>query len=114
GDEALLAVEDPFVAVAFRPELETGLGIVGRQPVVGARARLADPLAEQKGVVLQERFEESALLLLAAGRRDQVAPLPALAEGLRDGAVGLGELRRDQRLGHEIGALAAPFLRSEE
>src|SRR5262249_28505996 len=68
------------------------------------------PLAEQEGVVLQERFEEAALLLLAAGRRDQVAPLPALAEGLRDGAVGLGEFRHDQRLGHEIGALAAPFL----
>ena len=81
GDEAFLAVEDPVVAVAFRRELETGLGIVGRQPIVGARARLADALAEQERVVLQERLEEAALLLFAAGSRDQMAPLPALAEG---------------------------------
>jgi hypothetical protein len=39
-----------------------------------------------------------------------MAPLPALAEGLRDRAVGLGELRHHQRLGDEIGAVTAPFL----
>ena len=88
GDEAFLAVEDPVVAVALRPQLQPGLGVVRRQAVVGARARLADPLAEQEGVVLQERLEEAPLLLLAAGGRDQMAPLPALAEGLGDRAVG--------------------------
>ena len=49
GDEALLAVEDPFVAVALRAQLEAGLGIVRRrQAVVGAGARLADAFAEEE------------------------------------------------------------------
>src|SRR5262249_23142027 len=82
-----------------------------RQPVVGAGARLGDALAEQERVVLDERPQEPPLLLLRAGRRDQVAPFPVLAEGLRNGAVAAGELRHHQRLGDEVGALAAPFLR---
>src|SRR5262249_46243280 len=110
GDEALLAVEDPFLAVTLRLELEAGLGVVRRQPIVGPRTRLANALAEEEGVILQERLEEAPLLLLAAGGRDQMAPLPALAEGLGDGAVALGELRHHQRLGDEIGAVPAPFL----
>ena len=88
GDEAFLAVEDPFVAMALGAQLEARLRVVGRrQPVVGAGARLGDALAEQEGVVGDERLEEALLLLVGAGRRDQMAPLPVLAEGLRDRAV---------------------------
>ena len=111
GDEAFLAVQDPLVAFAFRPELQAGFRIVrGRQAVVGAGVRLADALAEEKSVVGEKRFEKPLLLLIGANRRDQVAPLPALAEGLRDGAVGLGELHHHQRLRHEVGSLPAPLL----
>src|SRR5262245_10415848 len=39
-----------------------------------------------------------------------MAPLPALAEGFGDGAVGLGELRHHQRLRDKISAVPAPFL----
>src|SRR5215468_8238937 len=112
GDEAFLAVEDPFVAVALAAQLQAGLGIVvGRQPVVGTGARLADALAQHIGVVGQERFQEPFLLRVGAHRSDQVTPFPALAEGFRDRAVGLGQFRHDQRLGDEVGAVAAPFRR---
>jgi len=40
-----------------------------------------------------------------------MAPFPVLAEGLGNGAVGPRQLRHDQRLGDEIGALPAIFLR---
>src|SRR5207244_1419872 len=80
----------------------------------GAGARLGNALAEQEGVVLDEWPKESLFLFLGAGRRDQVAPFPVLAEGLRDGAVAAGELRHHQRLGDEVGALAAPFLRDRQ
>src|SRR5690606_13185615 len=50
-------------------------------------------------------------LILGAELGDQVAPLPVLAERLGDGAVSLGELRHDQRLGDETDAVPAPFLR---
>ena len=49
GDEGLLAVEDPFVALALGAQLEPGLRIVGRRhAVVGAGARLGDALAEHE------------------------------------------------------------------
>src|SRR5437773_1959596 len=92
-------------------KLEARFGIVrGRQAVVGAGVRLADALAEEKSVVGEKRFEKPLLLLIGANRRDQVAPLPALAEGLGDGAVGPGELHHHQRLRHEVGSLPAPLL----
>ena len=94
-------------ARSLRPALTSS----GRQAVVGAGARLGDALAEEERVVREERLEEALLLLVGAGRGDQVAPLPALAEGLRDRAVAAGELRHHQRLRHEVDAVAAPFLR---
>ncbi len=111
GDERLLAVEDPFIALALGAQLQPGLGIVARHAVVGTGARLGDALAEHEGVVGDEGREEALLLLLGAGGGDQMAPFPVLAERLGNGAVGLGQLGHHQRLRHEIGALAAPFLR---
>src|SRR3970040_1370095 len=47
---------------------------------------------------------------MGAGGRDEVAPLPVLAEGLGHRAVAAGELRHHQRLRHEIRPRTAPFL----
>src|SRR5450759_800462 len=40
-----------------------------------------------------------------------MAPLPALAGGLGDGAVALGEFRHHHGLRHEVDAVSAPLLR---
>jgi len=55
GDEAFLAIEDPFVAVAFRPELEAALGSSGGKPVVPEPALGSlIPWPSRKVSVLQE------------------------------------------------------------
>ena len=56
GDEALFAVENPFVALAFGAKFQAGFRVVGRwQAVVGAGARLRNPLAEQKAYRRRQR-----------------------------------------------------------
>ncbi len=80
-------------------------------------SRLSEP-ALGSVMPLPSRYVSSArnglrkrlLLLVGAGGGDQVAPLPALAEGLGDRAVALGEFRHHQRLRHEVDAVPAPFL----
>src|SRR5580704_9366548 len=99
GDETLLAVEDPLVAFALGAKLQPGLRIVGRrQTVVGAGARFGYSLAEQKRVVCDKWPEEPRLLLVGAGRADQMAPFPVLTESLGYGAVGPRQFRHDQGL----------------
>jgi hypothetical protein len=61
--------------------------------------------AQQIGVVLDERPDEPFLLFRSADRRDQLAPLPALADGLVNGAVGLGEFRHYYWLHDQPGAI---------
>src|SRR6266852_1971904 len=96
GDEGLFAVQDPLVAVPFRPQLDARLGFVRRQTVVGTTTRRGDALSEHKGIIGEKRLKESFLLLFGADRGDQMAPLPTLAESLRHGAVALGEFRHYQ------------------
>ena len=109
-NEALLPVEDPLVALALRLEFPAGLGIVlGRQTMVRSGIGLGAGVAQQKSIVRQERLQEALLLIRGAARRDHVAPLPALAEGLGDRAVGFGELRHHQGLRHEVDPVPAPL-----
>ena len=115
GDEAFFAVQDPFVALAFGAELQARLRrVLRRHAVVGAGGRLGDAFAEQKAMIGDERPQEALLLLGVAGRRDQVAPLPVLAEGLRDRAVTAGKFRHHQCLGDVVSAFTAVFLRHGE
>src|ERR1019366_7490447 len=111
GDEAFFSVQYPLISMAFRLELPSGPWVVlGRQAIVGTGIRFRLCGAQQIGVVLDERPDEPFLLFRSADRRDQLAPLPALAESLGDGAVGFGELCHNNRLRHEIGAVPTPFL----
>jgi hypothetical protein len=108
-------VQDPLVAVTLGAEPEPGLGrVLRRQAIVGARGRLGNAFAEQEAVVSDERAQEALLLLVVAGCRNEMAPLPVLAERLRNGAVAAGKLRHHQRLGDVVGAFAAVFLRHSE
>jgi hypothetical protein len=111
GDEGLLAVQNPLVALALAAQLDAALRIVDRHAIVGAGTRLGDALAKHPAVVGEKGGQEALLLLLGADLRDQMTPFPVLAEGLGDGAIGLGEFGHDQRLRDEIGARTAPFLR---
>jgi hypothetical protein len=90
--------------------LQPGFGIVGRrQPIVGPRIGFGDAAAEHKGIVCHKRTEETLLLPGVAEIVNQVAPFPALAEGLGDGAVGLCHFSNHQRLRSEVDAMAAVF-----
>jgi hypothetical protein len=70
--------------------------------------RLSEPALGT--VIGEEGLEEALFLVFGAGRRDQVAPFPVLAEGLGHRAVAARKLRHHQRLRHEIRARAAPVL----
>ena len=113
-DETFLAVENPFIAIAFGAKLQPGLGIIGRQAIVGTGTRFGDSFSEQEGIVFEKGSEKAALLLVRAARGNEMTPFPALAECFRDRAVSPGELRHDQRLGHEIRTVSTPLLRDCE
>src|SRR3990170_4096813 len=111
GDEGFFAVQNPLVAMTLRPQFDAGLGVViRRQAVVGAATRLRYSLTQHEGIVGEERLEKPFLLLIGAYRRNKMAPLPALAEGLGNGAIAFGKLRHHQSLRHKIDAVAAPLL----
>jgi hypothetical protein len=99
------------VAVAFGAQLQSGLRCVRRRhAVVGTCRGLGDALAEEKAMIGDERPQKTLLLLGIAGLRNEVAPLPVLAEGLGDRAVAAGKLGHHQRLRDIVGAFAAELL----
>jgi hypothetical protein len=111
-NKAFLAIENPFVALAFGAQSPAGFGILfGRQPVIGAGVGLGARLPQEKRVVGDERPQEALLLFVVALGHDEMAPLPALAESLRDRHVAARELRHHDRLCHEVDAVTAPFRR---
>ena len=111
GDELLFAVQHPMVAVEFGAQARARLEVVGgRHAVVRAAVCLGLAGAQHERIVGEERLEETFPLLIGADGGDQVAPFPALAEGFRGGAVGLGQFGHHQGLGHEVDAVAASFL----
>ena len=97
-------------ALSFSPALMSSGGRRLSEPALGS----VMPLPSRKVSSATKGLQEARLLLLGAGRRDQMAPFPVLAERLGDRAVGLGQLGHHQRLRHEIGAVAAPLLRHRQ
>ena len=76
--------------------------------MVGANVGLGARTAEHIGVIGDEGFEKTLLLVGRANHRDQLTPLPVLTESLGDRTVATRQLSHHHALRNQIGARPAP------
>ena len=109
SDEGFFTVQYPVIAVALGLQTKSGFWItVGRHAMVRSDIGFGARTAQHIGVIGDEGFEKTLLLIGRANHRNQLTPLPVLTESLGDRTIATRQLGHHHALRNEIGTRPPP------